>query len=175
MTTKTKDKVKPPYLGGFIYDVRCILQKSNSILLVVDNEVLDDYSKYYFSIHTKATKRPIKNPYHESINSWMIMKRPAMNCLKQKWKDFIKWFVNEQGYSNLHIEKCEISQTIYYPTNRRHDIDNSVPKFVLDGLVESGMIVDDDSKHITKLTLQCNIDKNHPRTEIKILISDDST
>lgn len=93
-----------------------------------------------------------------------------MNSLKQKWKDFIKWFVNEQGYANLHIEKCEISQTIYYPTNRRHDIDNGVPKFVLDGLVDSGMIIDDDCRHVTKLVLQCGYDSEYPRTELKIKI-----
>lgn len=138
----------------------------NKILITIDNRVLDRYSEYYFTLHPKAKKKPIKHPYHESINTWMIMKRPAMNSLKQKWKDFIKWFVNEQGYANLHIEECEISQTIYYPTNRRHDLDNSVPKFVLDGLVESGMVADDDSKHITKLVLQCGYDNENPRTEL---------
>lgn len=91
-----------------------------------------------------------------------------MNALKQKWKDFIKWLVEEQGYTNLHIDKCEINQTVYYPNNRRHDIDNSVPKFILDGIVESGMILDDDSKHITKLTLRCYTDIKHPRTELHI-------
>lgn len=141
------------------------------IHLIIDKEVLAAYSSYYFSIHPRATKQPIKNPYHESINQWMIMKRAAMNSLKQKWKDFIKWFVQEQGYANLHIDRCEISQTIYYATNRRHDIDNTVPKFVLDGLVESGMIVDDDSLHITKLTLQCAVDAARPRTEL-IIIAD---
>lgn len=151
------------------------LNKQNKIMLTIDDSVLKRYSEYYFSIHTRAKKKPIKNPYHESINSWMIMKRSAMNCLKQKWKDFIKWFVEEQGYANLHIEKCEISQTIYYPTNRRHDIDNSVPKFVLDGLVESGMVVDDDSRHITKLTLQCGIDKEHPRTELLFIIQEENS
>ena len=143
---------------------------SNIITLVIDNNVLDLYNQYYFTIHPKAKKHPIKHPYHESINTWMILKRPAMNSLKQKWKDFIKWFVNEQGYANLHIEKCEISQTIYYPTNRRHDIDNSVPKFVLDGLVDSGMIVDDDCRHVTRLVLQCGFDNEYPRTELKFII-----
>ena len=98
------------------------------------------------------------------------MKRPMMNALKQRWKDFIRWYVEEQGYSNLRIKRCEIRQVIYYPTNRRHDIDNSTPKFVLDGLVESGMIVDDDCTHITKLTLECGVDKEHPRTELYINI-----
>lgn len=139
-----------------------------SIKLVIDNNVLEQYEAYYFTIHKKASKRPIAHPYHESINTWMIMKRPMMNALKQKWKDFIVWFVRAQGYANLRIEKCEIEQTVYYPNNRRHDIDNSVPKFVLDGLVESGMIIDDDCKHITKLTLKCETDNEYPRTELII-------
>lgn len=141
-------------------------------MLIIDNDVVDRYNEYYFSIHTKAKKKPIPRPYHESINAWMILKRPAMNALKQRWKDFIRWFVQDQGYDNLRIERCEIVQTIYYPTNRRHDIDNSVPKFILDGLVDSGMIVDDDSKHIIKLTMMCLIDTDNPRTELAINILD---
>lgn len=143
-------------------------QEKNVIALVIDNDLLEKYADYYFTQHPKAKNKPIKYPYHESINIWMIMKRPMMNSLKQRWKAFIRWLVTEQGYTNLHIEKCEISQTVYYPNNRRHDIDNTVPKFILDGLVESGMIVDDDCKHITKLTLQCDIDIQHPRTELTI-------
>lgn len=98
------------------------------------------------------------------------MKRPMMNALKQRWKDFIVWFINEQGYSNLHIEKCEMRFITYYKTNRRHDIDNGCPKFILDGLSESGFIVDDDNKHITSLTMECYVDKDNPRTEIKIKV-----
>lgn len=143
-----------------------------TIKLVIDDGVLEDYFKYYLTLHPKATVKPIKQPYHESINVWMIMQRPAMNGLKRKWKDFIIWLVNERGYANLHIDKCEISQNIYYNTTRRHDIDNTTPKFILDGLVECGMIEDDDSKHLTKLTMQCGVDKQHPRTELRIKILD---
>ncbi len=146
---------------------------SDSILLTIDNDVLSRYDEHYFSIHTKAYKRPIPHPYHESINVWMIMKRPAMNALKQKWKDFIRWLVDEQGYSNLRISKCEIHQTVYYPNNRRHDVDNSTPKFIIDGLVGSGMILDDDSEHLTKLTLECKKDIKNPRTEILIKLLPD--
>lgn len=141
-----------------------------TITLTIDNSVLDRYTEHYFKLHPRAKKVPIKRPYHESINTWMILKRPAMNALKQKWKDFIQWFVNDQGYENLRIEQCEIVQTIYYPTNRRHDIDNGVPKFLLDGLVNSQMIVDDDHRHITKLTMSCGIDPDNPRTELFINI-----
>lgn len=98
------------------------------------------------------------------------MKRPMMNALKQKWKDFICWFIDNQGYSNLYIKKCEMKFVTYYKTNRRHDIDNGTPKFLLDGLSESGFIIDDDSKHITKLTMECYVDKENPRTEITVNI-----
>lgn len=146
--------------------------KTKTITMAIDQSVVDRYTKYYFEQHPRAHVPPIKRPYHESINQWMIMKRAAMNGLKQKWKDFIKWFVNDQGYSNLRIERCEIIQTVYYPTDRRHDTDNSVPKFILDGLVESQMIVDDDCEHVFRLTLECHIGSDKPRTELKFKIYD---
>lgn len=143
-------------------------RKKDRYNLVIDNSILEEYNRYYFLQHPKAKKKPIAHPYHESINVWMIMKRPMMNALKQKWKDFIKWYITQLGFSELHIDKCEILQVVYYPTNRRHDIDNSVPKFILDGLTESGMIIDDDSRHITRLTLECYVDRGNPRTELTI-------
>ena len=58
----------------------------NTIKLTIDNNTLSEYEKYYFKHHPRASKKPISNPYHESINTWMIMKRPMMNALKQKLK-----------------------------------------------------------------------------------------
>ena len=91
-----------------------------------------------------------------------------MNALKQRWKDFIVWFVNDLGFGNLQIDECHMTFTSYYPTKIRHDVDNSSPKFALDGLAESGFIIDDDSKHLKSLTLKCGYDKERPRTEILV-------
>lgn len=143
---------------------------SNKIELEINAEILKNYEAVYFKAHPRARKPPIARPYHESINQWMILKRMQMNALKQKWKDFICWFVRESGYGDAMIERCKIKHTIFYPTRRRHDVDNTTPKFILDGFVESGMIVDDDYLHITELTLRCGIDKENPRTEIEITI-----
>ncbi len=144
--------------------------RSKKIKLVIDEAVLERYNEYYFSIHTRAKKPPIKQPYHESINQWMILRRPMMNALKAKWKDFIKWFIDDLGCANLKIERCEILQTVYFPNNRRHDIDNTVPKFILDGFVESGFIVDDDCLHIEELRMRCHTNQEHPRTEFEIKV-----
>lgn len=143
----------------------------NTIQLMFDDETLRRYEKEcYFVRHPKAKKRPLEHPYHESVNVWMIMKRPQMNALKQKWKDFIVWFIEDQGYSNLHIKRCEMTYTVYRPSRRRLDADNTVPKFIQDGLVESGFVDDDDVEHICSLTLRGGYDQEHPRTEITINI-----
>lgn len=138
------------------------------IRLTIDEGVLEEYDKYYFSLHPKATKRPMPHPYHESINQWMVMRRPMMNALKGRWKDFTVWFIGHEGLSNLRIERCEMAFATYFNTNRRHDVDNTCPKFILDGMCESGFIVDDDCAHVRKLTLTCGVDMKHPRTVIDV-------
>lgn len=153
--------------------------KIDVIKLVIDNTTLQEYEVHYFALHPKAKKKPIAHPYHESMNKWMIMKRMMMNALKQRWLDFIVWFIDKRGLSGMMIDECAVRFTVYYDTNRRHDVDNSCPKFIIDGLCESGFIVDDDSKHISTLILQCFVDKDNPRTEIEIYVSrvltDDTT
>jgi hypothetical protein len=142
--------------------------KISEIKLIIDNDVLDKYHEYYFVKYPKRRKKPIEKPTHPSINKWMIMKRPMMNALKQSWKDFIVWFVEENNLINRKIEKCNMTFISYFKTRIRKDVDNTVPKFILDGLVDSGLITDDDSLHIESLTLKCGWDKERPRTEIII-------
>lgn len=134
--------------------------------LTIDNELINEYADYYFENHPRAKKKPIEHPYHESINTWFIMKRPQMNMLKQKWKDFIIWWMDKLGYANKRLERFTMTFTVYMPTRRRIDPDNIVPKFILDGFTESGFIVDDDGQHLLSLTLKTGYDKDNPRTEI---------
>jgi len=135
---------------------------------VIDNDVLDKYHEHYFRLYPKRKKKPIDKPTHPSINKWMIMKRPQMNALKQSWKDFIVWFVEDQGLTNKKIEKCSMTFVSYFKTKIRKDLDNTIPKFILDGLSSSQLIIDDDSLHLECLTLKCGWDKERPRTEIYI-------
>lgn len=139
--------------------------------IVINQEVLDRYSKVYFKEHPRAYKDPIERPTHPSINKWMIMKRPSMNALKQKWKSFIVWYVDDLGLTDYGIEKCSMIYKSVFKQKRRHDVDNIVPKFICDGMVEAGLVVDDDCKHIESLTLQCGYD-DEERTEITINIEE---
>lgn len=95
-----------------------------------------------------------------------------MNNLKQTWKEFIVWWMNDLNLSDMKIKRFNMSVTTYMPTRRRSDPDNCTPKFILDGMTESGFLYDDDGIHLKKLSLSTNYDKDHPRTEILIEILD---
>ena len=142
------------------------------ITMTINQQTLDEYNKYYFAKYPRRRKEPIDRPTHPSINKWFILKRPAMNQMKANWKEFIVWFVENQGLSNLNIKKCSMKFTTYFKTKIRNDVDNTVPKFALDGLVMAGLIVDDDYEHLRPLILDCGYDKNNSRTEIEITIWD---
>ena len=99
-----------------------------------------------------------ETPYDERIKTEM-----------ERFYNMVYW---KPRLYNLLIENCEMKFITYYKTNRRHDVDAACPKFILDGFAESGFIIDDDNKHLTKLTLECSVDKDNPRTEIDIIIHD---
>ena len=145
-------------------------EENGIIKLTLDQTVLDKYNKYYFLEHPKAKKVPIEHPWHPSINVWCILPRIQMNALKQKWKDFVKFWMKLEKLENRQLDNFDIILTVFFNTRRRHDTDNQVPKFILDGFTESGFIVDDDEKHLHSLTLKCDYSPNHPRTEILVKI-----
>lgn len=136
--------------------------------IVITKSDVYEYSEEYFRQHPKAYKMPIDHPYHPSINVWFVMQRQQMNVLKQKWKDFTIWLVKKNGLENKKLECFDMKFVTYMPTKRRIDPDNTIPKFILDGFIESGFIVDDDSQHLKSLTLCADYDRNFPRTEIFI-------
>jgi Holliday junction resolvase RusA-like endonuclease len=55
--------------------------------------------------------------------------------------------------------------------NEKKDPDNVAAgiKFILDGLVESGIIVNDTRKYIGKITHEFGIDKENPRIEVDLI------
>ena len=119
-------------------------------------ELLEKWTKLYFKEHPRAKKRPIKNPSHPSINEWCVLKRQAMNSLKQNWKSFTIFVIEYYGLQCLNIKKCKCKYIVYRDTKRRRDCDNITPKFLWDGLTEGdgvGLLKDDSCDCITELTL----------------------
>lgn len=141
--------------------------------LVIDQKLVDEYNTIYKKKNPRTRKPAIEKPKHPSINEWMILRRPMMNALKQRWKAFVVWLVKKYGYENLMLDNFNLTSITYNGTRHRFDPDNSVPKFILDGMTEAGMIVDDDGKHLHSLTLIVDYDKDNPRTEIIVKTIDE--
>lgn len=59
------------------------------------------------------------------------------------------------------VEKCEVRFTFIFKDKKRRDIDNyaATVKMVMDGLVQAGILPDDDYKRVTKLEMQIVVDK----------------
>ena len=147
-----------------------IIFMEKTIKIIITTNCIDRYNQLYFKQHPRAKKAPIRSPQHPSINTYMTMNNMARNNLKQRWKDFIVWKINDMGLSQRQVKKCEILYRTFFYQNRRHDLDNLSPKFIFDGFVEAGLIPDDDSEHITSLTIECGVDKENPRIEFWITI-----
>ena len=85
---------------------------------------------------------------------------------KKKWTEMVVWLTKPQKPPKP-FEHARITITYFFPTEARHDADNYSGKFLLDGLTQGGVIVDDDLKHI-ETRIRGEVDKHNPRTEIEI-------
>jgi Holliday junction resolvase RusA-like endonuclease len=50
--------------------------------------------------------------------------------------------------------QARVTVTFGWPNRRRRDLDNAVPKLLLDGLVAAGVLPDDSADRVVALTLQ---------------------
>ena len=130
-------------------------RQKETIVIEFTEELLEEWIKDYFKKHPKARKRPLETPAQPSLNKWIILRRQNMNKLKQDYKDFTKFVVEHYGLEDLGISKCKCRYITYRKTKRRIDLDNTAPKFILDGLTAecTGVLVDDGCDVITELTL----------------------
>lgn len=66
-----------------------------------------------------------------------------------------------EPFAKAYIDVC-----LYFRDNRRRDLDNYLPKGILDGLVLGGVLKDDSWQCIAQLAITGAIDRENPRTEI---------
>lgn len=101
---------------------------------------------------------PSLNMYAGRQNVWEYREQ------KELWKGLcILWC---RPRPKAPPEYAQVTITFYFDNRRRHDADN-YQKFLLDGLVAAGVIMDDDFSHIQVLC-KGGYDKKKPRTEIEI-------
>lgn len=83
---------------------------------------------------------------HPSINEWKDWHWAKTGRVKKSFESDIGWLAGK--YNEPMLENCDVEIIYYFDNKIRHDKDNYVPKFILDGLVKAGIIKDDNDGNI---------------------------
>lgn len=94
------------------------------------------------------------------------MKASATKRYRQLAKDAIE----AEQIDTAPWERVEVGIVFYHSTTRRRDQDNAMGslKSAYDGIVDAGLVVDDDYDHMRRTSPSFLHDKDYPRVEITI-------
>jgi Holliday junction resolvase RusA-like endonuclease len=85
---------------------------------------------------------------------------------KQEWHWLIKVAIKRKP--EKPIEKAKVYIKYYFKSAHRRDPDNYSGKMILDPLVREGILKDDSFANVS-LNLSAEVDKDNPRTVIRIM------
>lgn len=102
---------------------------------------------------------PSDNVYKGRKNVWEYRET------KKEWEEYV--FAYCRPRPSKPIAVATVTITYFFKKRGRRDPDNYSGKFILDGLVRCGILVDDSFDNIN-LVLRGAYDKDNPRTEIQV-------
>jgi len=96
--------------------------------------------------------------------------RFAKAAATKKYRREAREAAQAEGIESGPWEHATIAATFYHRQRRRRDDVNALGtlKAAYDGIVDSGLLVDDDHEHLTTLPATFAIDKEAPRVELVI-------
>ncbi len=88
----------------------------------------------------------------------------------KKYRRITKETVEAECIETAPWSKMSVRAVFYFRDNRLRDPDNAIGslKAAYDGIVDSGLITDDDWERMEREKPMFNIDKKHPRVELII-------
>lgn len=88
----------------------------------------------------------------------------------RKLRRLAKEAVQDAGIDTMPWGACAVRATFVYPTKRRRDPDGAITslKAAYDGIVDSGLVPDDDYEHMEREKPSFFIDKNNPCVILEI-------
>lgn len=94
---------------------------------------------------------------HPSLNEWAVKwHHYKRNSEKKRWTEMVGWICKGKKKFDGAVD---ITIRYIVPNKRRHDIDNYAPKFILDGLVEAGVIKDDCLDIVKSISINIEYEK----------------
>ncbi len=96
--------------------------------------------------------------------------RFAKAAATKKYRRITKEAVEDEQIDTAPWEKVLVHVVFFHKINRRRDEDNAMGslKAVYDGIVDSGLVKDDERKYMRRSMPNFKIDKEFPRVELQI-------
>lgn len=94
--------------------------------------------------------------------------RMAQARVTKKYRELARKAVEEIRLENLPWRRCSVEASFFHSTKRKRDPDNANGslKAAYDGMVDAGLVPDDDWEHMEREKPIFNFDPCHPRVEI---------
>ncbi len=88
----------------------------------------------------------------------------------KKYRLLTALLVMQEQVETAPWDTVEVKAIFHHATNRRRDQDNAIAslKAAYDGIVDSGLVPDDDWRHMVRMQPEFHIDKQQPRVTIEI-------
>jgi Holliday junction resolvase RusA-like endonuclease len=88
----------------------------------------------------------------------------------KRYRQLARDAVEAAQLDSIPWPRAEAFVTFYWPCNRKRDEDNAIAslKAAYDGLVDAGLILDDNSEHLKRHMPDFAIDAEHPRVEMVV-------
>ena len=96
--------------------------------------------------------------------------RFAKAAAVKRYRRIAKEAVDEECIETMPWQHVTVQAAFFHATNRRRDQDNAMGslKSAYDGIVDSGLVQDDDYKHMERGVPTFDIDARAPRVELTI-------
>ena len=87
---------------------------------------------------------------------------------RKRFRRVTREAIEAEQIESMPWEKVKVSPTLYYKTNRRHDVDNAIGslKSIYDGIVDSGLVPDDTQQYMKREEPVLSVDKECSRVII---------
>ncbi len=88
----------------------------------------------------------------------------------KRYRRLAKEATEEEQIESSPWGKAIVTPVYFHARGGRRDDDNFVGslKAAYDGIVDAGLLLDDDSEHMTKMPPEFRVDKENPRVEITV-------
>lgn len=157
--------------------------KDEIITIRFDKEMLKQFTGYdtenpdlYFKVHKRAKKPPFeaiwkksRNGLIPSINTFLnVTDRRIQNTWEQHLSEYCEFCMQKQGIKHNYIKECIILAIQFKPTKSKSDVNNIYTKPFIDATVKRELLLEDNYTVVRLHMEYAVVDKNDPRSEIRI-------